>query len=424
MNILVIGNGGREHALVWKLAQDPAAEKIYCAPGSDGMAPLAERAALDPRQPGEIISFIAGKSIGLTVIGPEAPLVAGLADELRQAGHPVIGPSAAAARLEGSKVFAKDFMARHHIPTARYEVFRQAGEALARLAAGAFSWPVVIKADGLAGGKGVVIAGDESEARRALSLMMEEKAFGASGDQVVLEEFLSGQEISFMVFTDGHAVLPMVPSRDHKTLLDGGQGPNTGGMGAISDDNLLTLALREEILRSVIEPTIQGMAAEGCPFQGILYAGLMLTAQGPKVLEYNVRFGDPETQAILPRLKTSLLQIFLAMTGGRLASMEAVWDPRPAVCVVLAAAGYPHQPRTGDRIFGLDMAAQLPSVALFHAGTRAEGTAFVTSGGRVLGVTARGAGPGETVLKAYEAVGCIHFDGMQFRRDIGQYSGK
>lgn len=420
MRILVIGSGGREHALVWKLSHSPEVSKLYCVPGNDGMDSSVQRATVAVDDPESLLEFARAHRIDLTMVGPEAPLVAGVVDRFRQAGLAIVGPTAAAARLEGSKVFAKDFMQRHGIPTARYETHTAFADALASLEAGHFRFPVVVKADGLAAGKGVIIADDPAAARTALESIMEARAFGAAGDRVVIEEFLRGEEASFMVFADGEHILPMVPSQDHKAVFDGDRGPNTGGMGAYSDDRILETALREEIMSRIIVPTIRGMAAEGAPFTGVLYAGLMLTADGPQVLEFNVRFGDPETQVVLPRLKSDLVPILASIPAGTLDRVVAEWDPEPAVCVVLAAGGYPGSYEKGRSISGLDMAGQLSGVTVFHAGTRRVEERCVTAGGRVLGVTARAEGLEAAIMRAYEAVNSIYFEGMHYRRDIGE----
>nr|MBP7296925.1 phosphoribosylamine--glycine ligase [Acidobacteriota bacterium] len=387
-------------------------------PGSDGMCPPAARAAVDGADLDALVRLAVDGRFDLVVVGPEAPLVAGLADRLTAAGVAVAGPGAAAARLEGSKIFAKDFMARHGIPTARYEVHDQAAAARRSLEAGRFEFPVVIKADGLAAGKGVVVAADLSAAQAALAEMMERRCFGAAGDRVVVEEFLRGEEASCMALTDGGHVVPLPPAQDHKRVFDDDRGPNTGGMGAYSDDRILPPGLADAILDTVIRPTVRGMAAEGHPFRGVLYAGLMLTAAGPRVLEFNVRFGDPETQAVLPRLCGSLAESLRLLAEGRLDRARLETDPWPTVCVVLASGGYPGDYAKGVPIRGLELAAQHPHVTVFHAGTRREGERFVTAGGRVLGVTARGADLDTAVMCAYEAASQIHFDGMHYRRDI------
>ncbi len=420
MKVLVIGSGGREHALVWKLAAESEVDTLWCAPGSDGMAPPVRRADIAATDLDGLVRFARDQRIDLTVVGPEAPLVAGLADRYAAEGLAVVGPSAAAAQLEGSKVFAKEFMARHGIPTARFEVHRQEVSALESLTAGRFRFPVVIKADGLAAGKGVVIVENLVQARLALAEMMEQRIFGDAGDRVVLEEFLAGEEASVIVLSDGEHILPLPPSQDHKQVFDGDRGPNTGGMGAYSDDRILPPGAMDRIRETVLLPVVRGMAAEGHPFRGVLYAGLMLTGDGPRVLEFNVRFGDPETQAILPRLRGSLARTLELLIRGRLDRAPLEVDPRPAVCVVLASGGYPGAHPKGKVIRGLEMAAQMKNVTVFHAGTRREGDYFFTAGGRVLGVTASGADLPDAITRAYEAVNQIHFEGMHCRRDIGQ----
>ena len=420
MKVLVIGSGGREHALAWKLAAESEVEALWCAPGNDGMDPPIQRAEIAATDFDGLVRFVRDQRIDLTVVGPEAPLVAGLADRFEAEGLAVVGPSAAAAQLEGSKVFAKEFMSRHGIPTARFEVHRQEVSALESLSAGRFRFPVVIKADGLAAGKGVVIVPDLAQARLALAEMMEERIFGDAGDRVVLEEFLTGEEVSVIALSDGEHILALPPSQDHKQVFDGDRGPNTGGMGAYSDDRILAPDAMDRILETILLPTIRGMAAEGHPFRGVLYAGLMLTEDGPRVLEFNVRFGDPETQAILPRLRGSLARTLELLTRGRLDRAPLEVDSRPAVCVVLASGGYPGAYPKGRVILGLEMAGQMPGVRVFHAGTRREGDRLVTAGGRVLGVTARGADLIDAITRAYEAVNQIRFEGMHCRRDIGQ----
>jgi len=420
MKILVIGSGGREHTLVWKLAQSTQVETVYCAPGNDGMDPDARRIELSVDDTSGLLRFVADAAIDLTVIGPEAPLVSGVVDAFRSEGRAVVGPSAAAACLEGSKIFAKEFMARHGIPTARCEVFSAVDQARDCLLTGRFTYPVVIKADGLAAGKGVIIAAEQEEAIRALGLMMRERLFGAAGDRVVIEEYLEGEEASFMVFSDGRNIIPMVPSQDHKAVDDDDQGPNTGGMGAYSDDRILSSEQRTVILNDIIRPTIQGMAAEGNPFTGILYAGLMLTAQGPRVLEYNVRFGDPETQVVLPRLQTDLVDILQCLVDSRLDCITPEWDDGATVCVVLASEGYPGSYPKGREIHGIDTVNHQENVTVFHAGTVRRDGRYLTAGGRVLGITARGRTLQETIDRAYRAVDGIRFEGMHFRRDIGR----
>ncbi|GAB4240956.1 MAG: phosphoribosylamine--glycine ligase [Acidobacteriota bacterium] len=419
MKVLVLGSGGREHALVWKLAQSSSVREIFCAPGNPGTEGLGRNVALNPSDIDAVAAWVNENGIDLTVVGPEAPLVAGVADRLREVGARVAGPSRAAAQLEGSKVFAKRFLAKAGVPTAAFEVYSDPEEAEKAVRSGKFGYPVVIKADGLAAGKGVLICRTEAEALDAVGQVMRERRFGAAGDRVVVEEFLEGEEASFMVFTDGRRILPMVPSQDHKPVFDADQGPNTGGMGAYSMDSLLEPALRERILREIIEPTVLGMADRGTPFQGILYAGLMLTAEGPKVLEYNVRFGDPEAQAVLPRLDSDLGEILAAVAEGNLAGVEPRWKPGAAVCVVLASRGYPGAYQTGREITGIEAAEADPQTVVFHAGTRREDGRLVTAGGRVLGVTSWDGDLPAAIRRAYAGVEKIHFEGAHFRRDIG-----
>jgi phosphoribosylamine---glycine ligase len=417
MRILVIGSGGREHALTWKLRESPHMEEIYCAPGNAGIAQEAECVPVDVANPKAILELAQSLDVDLTVVGPEAPLVAGVVDEFERANRFIIGPSQAAARLEGSKIFAKEFMARHNIPTARFYVAERFEEAVRAL--DAFPLPVVIKADGLAAGKGVVVARDRAAAEQALDEFMRQKTLGAAGERVVLEECLTGEEMSFLVLTDGRAVVPLPPAQDHKALNDGDQGPNTGGMGAYSEDSILPERLRAEILRRILAPTLAGMAAEGSPYKGFLYFGLMLTDEGPRVLEYNVRLGDPETQPTLMRLRSDLVDWFLALKQGQLAYVDPHWTPNPAVTVVLASRGYPGRPEVGKVIEGYAAAEAVGGVKVFHAGTKVEDHTLVTAGGRVLGVTAAAEDLATAIDRAYTAVGKIQFEGMHYRRDIG-----
>jgi phosphoribosylamine--glycine ligase len=356
--------------------------------------------------------------VDLTIVGPEAPLVDGIVDRFTEAGQAIVGPTAAAAQLEGSKVFTKQFLHQHGIPTGTFEVFQEAEAAEQSLKRENFPFPVVVKADGLAAGKGVFVCQDRKEALEAVDIIMHQRRFGCSGDRVVIEEFLRGEEASFMVFTDGETIIPMVPSQDHKAIYDGDKGPNTGGMGAYSMEGLLPGEMRTRILDEIIRPTVVAMAQDGNPFQGILYAGLMLTSEGPKVLEYNVRFGDPETQAVLPRMKSDLLDLFLAMSKGDLRGQEVEWYTDAAVCVVVAAKGYPGSYDKGFEISGLAMAEEEPNTVVFHAGTELRDEGIVTSGGRVLGVTSLSSSLDSAIMKAYEAVNKIHFDGMYYRKDI------
>ncbi len=418
MRILVIGSGGREHALTWKLRESLRMEEIYCAPGNAGIAQEAECVPVDIGSPAELLKLANWLRADLTVVGPEAPLVAGVVDEFESAGRPVVGPSKAAARLEGSKIFAKEFMVRHDIPTARCAIAESYSQAIEALAA--FRCPVVIKADGLAAGKGVVIAQSLEEAARALDDFIQRKTLGEAGDRVVIEECLVGEETSFIVLTDGQGVVELAPTQDHKRLLDGDAGPNTGGMGAYSDDAILDPQARNEIMTRVVRPTLQGLVAEGIHYRGFLYCGLMMTAEGPQVLEYNVRLGDPETQPIMMRLRSDLVELLLSTRDGTLASHEAHWTPNPAVCVVMASAGYPGTPETGREITGYEAAEGLGGVKLFHAGTKMEDHKLLTAGGRVMGVTAVSEDLQSAIQRAYSAVEKIHFEGMQYRHDIAR----
>ena len=420
MNVLVIGGGGREHAIAWKLASSPRAARVFVAPGNAGTArePGVTNVAVTSI-PG-LVAFARENDVGLTIVGPEAPLAAGVVDAFREAGLAIVGPTRAAAQLEASKDYAKAFMARHGIPTAAYRTFTDAGEAKAYVAArGA---PIVVKADGLAAGKGVVVATTVAEATGAIDAMLVGHSMGEAGARVVVEDFLAGEEASFIVLVDGRNVLPLASSQDHKRLADGDTGPNTGGMGAYSPAPVVTPALHARIMREVIMPTVEGMAADGIPYTGFLYAGVMIDAAGtPRVLEFNCRLGDPETQPIVVRLKSDLVDLAEHAARGTLDRAEAEWDRRAALGVVLAAAGYPESPRRGDPITGLERidAARHPGVAVFHAGTALEGGQVVTSGGRVLCVTALGDSVKLAQRAAYAAIAEIRFEGMQFRTDIG-----
>ena len=416
MKVLVVGSGGREHALVWKLRQSPRVSALYCAPGNGGIAALAECVDIKADDIDGLLTFARKTGIDCVVVGPEVPLVLGIVDVFEKTGIRIFGPSSAAARLEGSKVFAKDFMARHNIPTARYVSFDNYDAALSGL--DAFILPVVVKADGLAAGKGVVICENRSAAEEALRQIMTDRVFKEAGARVVIEEFLSGEEASILAVCDGKDFLLLDSSQDHKRIFDRDLGPNTGGMGAYSPAPVVTPGLMKQISEQVIRPVVEGMRAEGVLFKGILYAGIMVTASGPKVLEFNTRFGDPETQAVLPRLKSDFLELVLASVEGRLAQHRLEWDARACVCVVLAAGGYPQDYATGQTIGGL---ADVPEdVVVFHAGTKLAGGQTVTAGGRVLGVTAMGEGIARAITRAYAGVAAIHFEKMHYRRDIGQ----
>ncbi len=417
MNVLVIGSGGREHALTWKLRESQLTEEVYCAPGNAGIAQEAECLSVDISRPEEILAAAQRVHADLTVIGPEVPLVAGVVDTYAKAGLKIIGPTKAAAQLEGSKIFAKEFMRRHDIPTAQFTVAESL--ASARQALGGFDFPLVIKADGLAAGKGVVIAHRRDEAEKTLDDFMRRKILGSAGERVVIEECLCGEEASFIVLTDGRAVLPLAPTQDHKAVFDNDQGPNTGGMGAYSDDSILDASQRETILRSIVAPTLAGAETDGLAYRGFLYFGLMMTEEGPKVLEYNVRMGDPEAQPIVMRLRSDMGELLRALVEGQLGAFEAHWSPSPAVCVVLASRGYPGKPELGKVITGTDQAEALGGVKVFHAGTRFENLQLFTTGGRVLGVTAVGEDLEAAMERVYQAVGKIQFEGAHYRRDIG-----
>jgi phosphoribosylamine--glycine ligase len=416
MKILVIGGGGREHALAWKLAQSPRVSKVFVAPGNAGSAREngVHNITLNDNQ--QVVDFIEKEEIALTVVGPEAPLAAGVVDAVRAAGHRIFGPTQKAAQLESSKDFAKNFMVRHRIPTAKHATFTDAAQAHAYIdREGA---PIVIKADGLAAGKGVVVAMDAAEAHAAVDMMLVGNKMGSAGARVVIEECLVGEEASFIVLADGRNALALASSQDHKRLKDGDQGPNTGGMGAYSPAPVVTPEVHARVMREVIQPTINGMAADGIPYTGFLYAGLMISGNGElKVLEFNCRMGDPETQPIMMRLKSDLTVLLDAAIDGKLDSAEAEWDPRVALGVVLAAANYPEDPRKGDVISGLP--AEGEDYHVFHAGTALSGKDVVTSGGRVLCVTGLGHNTRTAQKRAYEIVDQIRFDGMQHRRDIG-----
>jgi phosphoribosylamine--glycine ligase len=419
MKVLVIGNGGREHALSWKLAQSPRITEVLVAPGNAGTAREGKcrNVAVGATDIEALLKLAREEDIGLTVVGPEAPLVAGVVDAFRAAGLRIFGPTQGAAQLEGSKAFAKDFLARHGIPTAHYAVFEQLEPALAHVRK--HGAPIVVKADGLAAGKGVVVAMSLGEAEAALQDMLGGNAFGAAGARVVIEEFLEGEEASFISIVDGSTALPMATSQDHKRVGDADTGPNTGGMGAYSPAPVVTQEVHNRVMLEVVEPTVRGMIADGLPFTGFLYAGLMIDKSGaPKVIEFNVRFGDPETQPVMMRLQSDLLPLLEAAVDARLAGVGAHWDPRPAVGVVMAAHNYPGTPRAGDEISGLDAPA-LPDTKVFHAGTKLDGTRVLTSGGRVLCACALGDSVADAQAKAYAAVAPIRWEGEFHRSDIG-----
>jgi phosphoribosylamine--glycine ligase len=417
VKILVIGGGGREHALVWKLKQSPLVEKIWCAPGNGGIAAEAECLSADPGNVAALVALGAKLAPDLTVVGPELPLVHGIGDAFRERKWPIVAPSQQAGQLEGSKIFAKEFLQRHRIPTARrYGAYDSPGDAY--IALQAVDWPVVIKADGLCAGKGVFVAPNREAATDFLERLLEKNELGPGGRRVLLEEALEGEELSFIIVTDGERYAPLVPTRDHKPVFDGNEGPNTGGMGAYSSDDLLSTDLGETILRNVVEPTIHGLAADGVRYQGFLYFGLMLTKSGPKVLEFNCRLGDPEAQAIAARMDFDLAEVLADVAAARLNPAKLRWKPGGSVCVVLASQGYPGKFHIAKKIDGLTDVALNTGVKVFHAGTRLDGDLLVTSGGRVLGITVGKSSLEEAVSAAYEAAGRIHFEGMHYRKDI------
>ena len=415
MKVCVIGNGGREHALAWRLSISPSVTKVYAIPGSAAMSDCAELVGIDWQQSDHLISFLKDNQVDLVVVGPEAPLVAGLADTLNKAGIPVFGPSKAAAQLEGSKVFAKDLMKKYNIPTAAYGVFHKVDEAKEFIAqTGA---PIVVKADGLAAGKGVVVAMTIEEANAAVEDMLSGNRFGEAGSTVVIEEFMEGEEASLLAFVDGKTVVPMIASQDHKRIFDGDKGPNTGGMGTYAPAPVLTDTLRDEAMKTILEPMVAAMENEGMPYVGCLYAGLMITPQGPKVVEFNARFGDPETQVVLPLLDSDLGQIMMACATGTLTADMVKWKDSSAACVILASKGYPETSSKGDVIHG-DI-KQHDTTIVFHSGTKLIGDEYVTNGGRVLGVVGLGKDLRTALDRAYGRIEHINFEGMQYRTDIG-----
>jgi phosphoribosylamine--glycine ligase len=416
MKVLVIGGGGREHALVWKLRQSPRVSKVYCAPGNGGIAAHAECVPADLKSVASLLALAAQVKPDLTVVGPELPLTLGVVDEFTRQGWKTFGPTKAAAQLESSKSFAKEFMQRHHIPTAHYAICDSADQV--RGALPHFRTPVVVKADGLAAGKGVVICKTKEEASEAATEMLSGKMLGAAGARVVLEECLQGEELSFLVLSDGERVAPLVAAQDHKRLGDGDTGPNTGGMGAYSTPTILDEQMQNWLIQHVARPVVDGMKAEGTEYKGVLYCGLMMTARGPMVLEFNCRFGDPETQPILMRLESDLVEALEASIEGRVSAGDFRWSPDSSVCVVMASGGYPGTFEAGRRITGLEDAEKVAGVQVFHAGTTKHDDAFFTSGGRVLGVAARAADLKTAVDRAYQAVAKIGFEGAHYRKDI------
>ena len=418
MNILVIGNGGREHTIVWKLSQSPRVDKIYCAPGNAGIASQAECLGIKVEDIDGLFQVARDKKIDLTVVGPEIPLSLGIVNHFEKNNYPIFGPTQEATEIESSKVFAKYLMDKYQVPTASYRVFKDYYQALLYLQQQAF--PLVIKADGLAAGKGVLIIEDLPQAEKAISQIMKEHKFGKAGKRVIIEEFLTGEEVSMLVFTDGEHFLPMTPSQDHKKISDGDQGPNTGGMGAYSPVPFFDNKTQEWVLKSIFQPVIKGMKKEGRKFKGVLYAGLILTKEGPKVLEFNARFGDPETQVILPGLKTDLIEILCATQEENLNQIKVEWTNQTSVCVVIASGGYPGKYEKGKTIVGLEDLLNKQDTMVFHAGSEKKNNKIVTSGGRVLGVTSWADTLTGAIEKAYEGVNKIHFEKGYYRKDIGK----
>jgi phosphoribosylamine--glycine ligase len=415
MKVLVLGSGGREHALAWKISHSPRVNKIYCAPGNAGTASVAENIDISPDNIQALLNFALIKGIGLTVVGPEQPLVKGIVDSFEENGLRVFGPSQRASAIEGSKVFCKDLMKKYGIPTARYESFHSLDQVKLFTKE---DEPVVVKASGLASGKGVILCSNGKEARSAIQSIMQKKVFGNAGDQVVIEEFLTGQEVSLLAFTDGETVLPLDSAQDHKAAFDDDKGPNTGGMGAYSPAPMFTDELKKKVIDEIMLPTVRAMAKEGRYYRGILYAGLMLTESGPKVLEFNARFGDPETQPIMMRIKNDIVPIFEACIDGTLATQTIQWKPESTVCVVMAAKGYPGSYEMGNEITGLNSDTNKQAM-VFHAGTKLDNGKVLTNGGRVLGVTALGLNINQAIKNAYSVVDKIKWDGIHFRKDIG-----
>ena len=418
MKVLVIGGGGREHALIWKISKSLRVKEIFCAPGNGGISTLAKCVDIQPHDIDGLISFVTNNRIELVVVGPELPLSLGIVDRMSSKGIRAFGPSAGAARLESSKVFSKEFMRRNNIPTARWESFSDAKEA--KKFSGGFPLPCVVKAEGLAAGKGVLICLTRDELIDAVSETMERKTFGDAGNRIIIEEFIEGEEASFLVLSDGKTVLPLPTSQDHKRIFDNDLGPNTGGMGAYSPAPVVTAEIEKKIMEKIINPSIKGMAYEGCLYKGILYAGVMIRNGEPYTLEFNVRFGDPEAQPLLMRLDSDLIDIMEACIDGNLHAVKPVWKKEASVCVVLAAGGYPGNYEKGKIISGLEKLDDRQNAIAFHAGTKKDGNNFVTSGGRVLGITALGDTIPDAIKHAYAGIGKINFEGMQYRKDIGR----
>ena len=420
MKVLVIGSGGREHALAWKLSREPDVDGVICAPGNPGIASVARCLPVDITAPAELLAMAASQGIDLTVVGPELPLSRGVVDAFTAEGRAIVGPTKAAAALEWSKAFAKDFMARHRVPTAAFRVCDSAAAALEAIHRGEFAYPLVLKADGLAAGKGVVIAEDRSTAESVVRAMMVDRRFGDAGDRIVLEEFLVGQEASYFVLSDGTNFVQFGSAQDHKRIFDDDLGPNTGGMGAFAPSPLITPDTSRRVSEEIVAPVLAGMEQEGYPYRGFLYVGLMLTADGPKVIEFNVRFGDPEAQVVLPMLDEDLAWLLGEAATGALPSRPARFRNQPHVGVVLASGGYPDSPESGKPIDGIDAASDVAGAIVFHAGTTKRDGRIVTAGGRVLTVVGRSTTYRDAIDTAYAAASRIHFDGMQYRRDIGR----
>ena len=419
MKIMVVGSGGREHALAWKISQSPHLKKLYCAPGNAGTASIAENVPIKDTDIKGLVNFAEEKEIDLTVVGPELPLTLGIVNVFERKELKIFGPDKDSAELEGSKVYAKQFMERHNIPSSRYKVAYSSKEAKKILHSDEFSFPLVIKADGLAAGKGVIICEDLEKATEAINLIMIEKKFGLAGKQAIIEECLKGMEVSFIVLSDGTRVVPLVTTMDHKAAYDRNQGPNTGGMGAISPSPFISREIFNEVMNSIVFPTIIHMIEEGRKFKGILYVGLMLTEDGPKVLEYNCRFGDPETQPQMLRMESDLVEVLLSVVEENVLEKEIKWDHKASGCVILASGGYPLEYEKGKHIQGLDEASAIDGITIFHAGTKLQEGEYYTNGGRVLGICAAEKSLTEAMEKIYKAISKISFDGMQFRKDIG-----
>jgi phosphoribosylamine--glycine ligase len=419
MKILLVGSGGREHALAWKIAQSPLVTKLYCAPGNPGTQAVGENVAIKDSDIQGLAGFAAENGINLTVVGPELPLTLGIVDEFERRGLRIFGPNKKAAELEGSKIFAKQFMDRHRIPTGRFKVAESATQALRILKSGEFFFPLVIKAEGLAAGKGVIVCPSPHKAEETVESIMVKMQFGAAGKRVLIEEYLKGKELSFIVISDGAKMQPLVTTMDHKAVYDGDRGPNTGGMGVISPSPFVTPALFSDIVNAIVFPTINRMREEGRKFKGVLYVGLMLTDEGPKVLEYNCRFGDPETQVQMVRMESDLVELLVNAVDENVLESEIRWNAKAGGCVVLASGGYPQTYETGKPISGLREVSAIPGITVFHAGTRLENGEYLTSGGRVLSVCASEPSLAQTMENIYAAVSGISFEGMHYRRDIG-----